>query len=115
MTILLKLFLQEDFGATMDIQLIQILGATLGTFLSLLTMLVKIRKEIIRHQKETLEARLADERRLLALENRIALVEQQTLSSIDALNQRLFELNQRFDLFYDILHKQYARCGYENQ
>jgi hypothetical protein len=99
----------------METHLIQILGATLGTFLSLLTMLIKIRKEILRHQKETLEARLTDERRLLALENRIALVEQQTLSSIAALNQRLFELHQRFDLFYDILYKQIPRCDYENQ
>lgn len=99
----------------MQAPFIQILAATLGTFISLLTMLIKIRKEIVRHQKETLEARLTDERRLLSLENRIALVEQQTLTNISALNQRLFELNQRFDFLYDILYKQIARCSYENQ
>ncbi|MGB9772227.1 MAG: hypothetical protein ACPLX7_09700 [Candidatus Kapaibacteriota bacterium] len=98
----------------MDSTLLQILGATFGTLISIFTMLYKIRKEIVRQQKEIFEARLTDERRLLALENRITLVEQQTLSNIATLNQRLFELNQRFDMFYDILYKQKAKC-YENE
>lgn len=99
----------------METGIIQIIGVTIGTFISIITMLIKIRKEIVRQQKGNFRARLQDERRLLALEKRIELLEQQTLASISSLEQRLFELNQRFDLFYEILYKHYAKSYYENE
>jgi len=90
----------------MESAVVQILGVTVGTLVSIFTMLIKIRKEIVRHQKEVVESRVAEEKRIIALENRIELVEQETLYNISMLNQRLAELNQRFDLFLDLILKQ---------
>ncbi len=93
--------------------IIQILAATAGIFASILTLLIKLRKEIHRHQKEVIEIRLAEERRIIALENRIALVEQQTLYQNQMLNDRLSELNQRLNAFYDFICNQPNLCRYE--
>ncbi|MFN3307306.1 MAG: hypothetical protein ACK42Z_09005, partial [Candidatus Kapaibacteriota bacterium] len=87
--------------------------ATAGVFASIMTLLIKLRKEIHRHQKEMIEIRLAEERRIIALENRIALVEQQSLYQSQMLNERLSELNLRLNAFYDFLCNQPNLCRYE--
>lgn len=97
----------------MEESLVQILVATAGVFASIMTLLIKIRKEINRHQKEVLEIRLAEERRIIALENRIALVEQQTIYQKEILNERLSEMNLRLDALYENICKQPLHCRYE--
>lgn len=99
----------------MENPLIQILGATIGIFVSILTMFIKIRKEIQSHQKEIVEARLTEERRLHSLEKRIAIVEQQAQYTASMLNARLSEISQRLDLFYGFVCKQFSGCEYEGK
>lgn len=97
----------------MEESVVQILVATAGVSASIITLLIKIRKEIQRHQKEIVEIRLAEERRIITLENRIALVEQQSFYQNEILNERLTELNQRLDALYENICKQPTFCRYE--
>jgi len=77
-----------------------------GTLASVGTMFWKIRKEIQRSQKESLEQKVAEERRAMALENRINLLEQKTTQYGEILSTKLSDLTQRLDLLYSLFYEQ---------
>jgi predicted nucleic acid-binding Zn-ribbon protein len=90
----------------MDIQTFQMLVILAGTLASVGTMFWKIRKEIQRSQKESLEQKVAEERRAMALENRINLLEQKTTQYGEILSTKLSDLTQRLDLLYSLFYEQ---------
>ncbi|ROL60144.1 hypothetical protein D9V87_02865 [Bacteroidetes/Chlorobi group bacterium MS-B_bin-24] len=90
----------------MDIQTFQMLVLLAGTLASVGTMFWKIRKEIQRSQKESLEQKVAEERRAMALENRINLLEQKTTQYGEILSTKLSDLIQRLDLLYSLFYEQ---------
>jgi predicted nucleic acid-binding Zn-ribbon protein len=90
----------------MDIQTFQMLVLLAGTLASVGTMFWKIRKEIQRSQKESLEQKVAEERRAMALENRINLLEQKTTQYGEILSTKLSDLTQRLDLLYSLFYEQ---------
>ncbi|MCX7909861.1 MAG: hypothetical protein N2560_10170 [Ignavibacteria bacterium] len=97
----------------MELYLIQVAVGVVGIFLSILALLIKIRKEFIRNQKELVEAKVAEEKRIIMLENRIALFEQKTFHTFSILNERLTELSQRLDLLCNLVCKQVSKCNNE--
>jgi predicted nucleic acid-binding Zn-ribbon protein len=90
----------------MDFQTFQMLVILAGTLASVGTMFWKIRKEIQRSQKESLEQKVAEERRAMALENRINLLEQKTTQYGEILSTKLSDLTQRLDLLYSLFYEQ---------
>jgi predicted nucleic acid-binding Zn-ribbon protein len=90
----------------MDFQTFQMLVLLAGTLASVGTMFWKIRKEIQRSQKESLEQKVAEERRAMALENRINLLEQKTTQYGEILSTKLSDLTQRLDLLYSLFYEQ---------
>lgn len=90
----------------MENQTFQMLLMLLGTFASVGTMFWKIRKEILRSQKENFEQKVADERRAFELENRIVLLEQKTMHYGEILSSKLSDLSQRVDLLYNLFYEQ---------
>ncbi len=90
----------------MENQNFQMLLMLLGTFASVGTMFWKIRKEILRTQKENFEQKVAEERRTFELENRIVLLEQKTMHYGEILSSKLSDLSQRVDLLYNLFYEQ---------
>ncbi|MGQ9819948.1 MAG: hypothetical protein ACUVQ1_08540 [Candidatus Kapaibacteriales bacterium] len=70
----------------------QLLGIVFASLISFYGVFRNIRNEMRQHQKQILESRLSEERRIMAIENRLGLAEQRNDHFANLVN---FQLNQR--------------------
>lgn len=86
---------------------IQILALVAGSIISFYGMFRNIRNEMRIHQKQILDSRLAEERRIMAVENRLELAEQRSDHFANLINFQLNQINSRLEIlsthFYEFI------------
>lgn len=97
----------------MNENILQIVAIAGGTLLSLYGMIRSIRNEIRNNQKQMLESTLAEERRTLAMENRLNLLEEKTLHYDNLINLQLHQISGRLDSLFNYFVEHLSESQYE--
>ncbi len=92
---------------------LQIVAIAATTLLSLYGMLRRVRNEIRSNQKQLLESKVAEERRTLAMENRLNLLEEKTTHYDNLITLQLHQISERLDSLFNYFIKHLAKARYE--
>lgn len=76
-------------------------------------MLRSVRNEIRSNQKQLLESKVAEERKTLAIENRLNLLEERTTHYDNLINFQLHQISERLESLFNYFIKHLAEAQYE--
>lgn len=97
----------------MNGNILQIVAIAATTLISLYGMLRSVRNEIRSNQKQLLESKIAEERKTLAMENRLNLLEEKTSHYDNLVSLQLHQISQRLDSLFNYFIEHLAEARYE--
>jgi hypothetical protein len=97
----------------MNENILQIVTIAATTLISLYGMLRGVRNEIRSNQKQLLESKIAEERKTLAMENRLNLLEEKTTHYDNLITLQLRQISERLDSLFNYFIEHLAKARYE--